>query len=61
MEKYEAYVDVSLNQEQIMALRDLVVQSDLANPMRNDLVNTLAAGLLRFGSAFYETRVKVES
>ena len=61
MEQYKAYVGVNLTQEQIMALRDLVVQSNLANPMRNDLINELAAGLLRFGSALYEMRVKVEN
>lgn len=51
-------VPVHLTREQILALRDLVVHSDMENPIRNDTINELAAGLLRFGSSVWEIKSK---
>lgn len=60
MDKYRTSVPVHLTRDQIMVLRDMVIHSDLDNTMRNDLINELAAGLLRFGSPIWENKVKIE-
>ncbi len=57
--KYVEYVEIMLNHDEVMTLKNLVCDTMEEGLMKNNLINALAHGLLRFGSS-HNAKIKAE-